>query len=253
MLEVKQREAVLLLVLNRPEKRNSLHPDLIRELGLKLKQAETDQSVNVVIVTGSGPSFCAGLDLHYLFSLDAQEKVEYLTAAVELFERLYRLPQPVIAAVNGPAVAGGFDLAAVCDLRFCTPTATFAQAEVLLGITPLLFPLHKIAGLARAKETAFTGEAISAEQAYNIGLVNRICPAEELLDQALAMATKLALRPREALFETKRLSREVIDLDASSAFKHTADTIGRRLRSEEHRQELEKYLAKLRQRTQDRQ
>jgi enoyl-CoA hydratase/carnithine racemase len=126
MLEVKQREAVLLLVLNRPEKRNSLHPDLIRELGLKLKQAETDQSVNVVIVTGSGPSFCAGLDLHYLFSLDAQEKVEYLTAAVELFERLYRLPQPVIAAVNGPAVAGGFDLAAVCDLRFCTPTATFA-------------------------------------------------------------------------------------------------------------------------------
>lgn len=235
----------MLLTLNRPEKRNSLHPDLIRDLVHKLSRTKRDKSVNAVVITGAGPSFCAGLDLNHLLGLEADGKIGYLQSAFMLFEQLYALPQPVIAAINGAAVAGGFDLAALCDLRLCAPTATFAQTEVLLGITPIIHPLYEIVGLGRAKELAFTGEAISADQAYRIGFVNQICPAGELLDRAMAMAETLASRPREALLETKRLSRELIDLDTKSALRHTLGIISERLRSEEHEQEIHKYVARL--------
>jgi enoyl-CoA hydratase/carnithine racemase len=248
MLHAEQKDAVLLLILNRPEKRNCLHPNLIRDLALKLKQTESDESIRAVVLTGAGPSFCAGLDLDHLLHLDPEGKIAYLKTALDLFERIYVLPQPVIAAINGPAVAGGFDLAAICDLRLCVPTARFAQAEVLVGLSPMLFPSYEIVGLGRAKELAFTGDAISAEEAYRIGLINRIYPAEELLDQALTLAKKLTARPRQALLATKRLSREVIGLDASSAFKVTLATISERIQSDEHRQEIDKYVAQLRQR-----
>src|SRR5438552_14606706 len=207
MLIIERRNAVLLLTLNRPEKRNSLHPDLIRELAQTLAQTEQDASLNVVVMTGAGPSFCAGLDLNHLLSLDAEGKVAYMQTAFALFQQLYTLPQPSIAAINGPAMAGGFDLAAFCDLRLGSSAATFAQTEVLLGITQIMYPLYKVIGLGRAKELAFTGEAISAEEAYRNGLINHLYPPEELLDQDLKLAEKLAARPREALFETKRLGR----------------------------------------------
>src|SRR5438445_11170889 len=118
MLILARQYAVLLLTLDRTEKRNSLHPDLIRALAQTLTQTERDASLNVVVMTGAGPSFCAGLDLHHLLSLDAAGKVAYMQTAFALFQQLYTLPQPVIAAINGPAMAGGFDLAALCDLRF---------------------------------------------------------------------------------------------------------------------------------------
>jgi len=142
MLIIERRKAVLLITLNRPEKRNSLHPDLIRDLARTLTQTRDDESLNVVVITGAGPSFCAGMDLIHLLSLDdAEDKVAYLQTAFALFQQLYTLSQPVIAAINGPAMAGGFDLAAFCDLRLCAPEAKFAQTEVLLGLTQIMYPL----------------------------------------------------------------------------------------------------------------
>lgn len=248
MLLVERRDAVLLLTLNRPEKRNSLHPDLIRGLLQALSEAERDETVGVVVLTGAGSSFCAGLDLGHLLGLDAEGRVACVNSVFDLFQHLYALPQPVIAAVNGPAFAGGFDLAALCDLRWCAPQATFAQTEVLLGLTQLLFPIYKSIGLGRAKELAFTGEAISAEEAYRIGLVNGIHPAEALLERTLKRAADLTLKPRRALLETKRLAREVIDLDAAPAFDRMRGAILERLRSPEHRERAEEYVTRLRQR-----
>src|SRR5207237_1284921 len=152
-----------------------------------------------------------------------------------------------IVAINGPAVAGGFDLAAFCDLRLCAPTAKFAQTEVLLGITQILFPLYKSIGLTRAKELAFTGEAISAEEAYRIGFINHIYSSESLLDEAQQLARKLVARPRQALFETKRLSRELIDADTPTAFRYMFKAISERLESAEHRQKIAEYVASLKQ------
>src|SRR5205085_2349287 len=113
------------------------------------------------------------------------------------------------------------------------------------GITQIMYPLYKVIGLGRAKELAFTGEAISAEEAYRCGLINHLYPLEELLDRALALAEKLAARPREALFETKRLSRELIELDTASAIQRMFEAISDRLRSPEHQQEAARYVARL--------
>jgi enoyl-CoA hydratase/carnithine racemase len=245
VLKTERRNAVLLFTLNRPDKRNSLHPDLIRELSDALAQADSDRSLGAVVVTGAGTSFCAGLDLLHLLSLDADGKVAYMGSFFTLFRQVYTLTQPVIAAVNGPAIAGGFDLAAACDLRLCSPPASFAQTEVLLGITQIMYPIYKTIGLGRAKELALTGERVSAEEAYRIGLVNHIYPAEQLLDEALRLAERLAVAPRRALFETKRLGRELIEMTTDSAIDRMFRVISERLRSEEHQLEADKYFARL--------
>ncbi|MGH9872812.1 MAG: enoyl-CoA hydratase/isomerase family protein [Pyrinomonadaceae bacterium] len=245
MLIIERRKAVLLLTLNRPEKRNSLSPDLISLLAKTLTVTKDDELLNVVVITGAGSSFCAGLDLMHLLSLDVEGKVAYLQTAFALFQQIYTLPQPVIAAINGPAMAGGFELAAHCDLRMCAPEARFAQTEILLGLTQIMYPLYKVIGLGRAKELALTGEAISAEEAHRIGLVNHVYPRDELLDRALKLAQSLADKPRQALFETKRLSRELIELDEKSALKRMFEAISERIRSEEHTREVEKYVERL--------
>src|SRR5215510_3886414 len=245
MLAIERRANVLLLTLNRAEKRNSLHPDLIGQLSNALEDAANDESLNVVIITGAGTTFCAGLDLDYLLGLDIEDRVAYLEGVFALLRQIYAMPQPVIAAINGPAVAGGFDLAAMCDLRICAPAATFAQTEILLGLTQIAYPLYKIIGFSRAKEMAMTGDAISADEAYRIGLVNHIHPGDELLEQALKLAGKLAVRPREALFETKRLSHELLDLDTASAFGRMKDAIIGRLSTEEHRLKADEFVERL--------
>jgi enoyl-CoA hydratase len=221
---------------------------LIRGLFEALTQAGTDTSLGVVVLTGAGSTFCAGLDLTYLASLGAEQKVDYLRSFFALFQQIYELPQPVIAAINGPAIAGGFDIAAACDLRLCSPAATFAQTEVLLGITQILYPVYKVIGLGRAKELALTGEPITADEAQRIGLVNRVHPAESLVEQAMKLAERLASRPRQALFETKRLSREVIEVNTGAAITRMFQVISERLRSDEHRREIQRYLAGLKQR-----
>ena len=248
MLKIARRDAIVLLTLDRPDRRNALHPDLIHSLADALTQVQEDTSINVALITGAGAAFCAGLDLHHLASLEAAQKVEYMRSYFALFKQIYELPQPVIAAINGPAVAGGFDIAAACDLRLCSPAATFAQTEILLGITQILYPIYKVIGLGRAKELALTGEPITAGEAHRIGLVNRVCPAEELVEQAVALAQQLAAKPRQALLATKRLSRDLLDLNAEAAIARMFHVIGERLRSDEHRREVQKYVAGLKQR-----
>src|SRR5437667_9029181 len=228
MLRTERRDAVLLCTLDRAEKRNALHPDLIQALASTLEQAGSDASLGVVVLTGAGNTFCSGLDLTHLASLGSEQKVAYLRSFFALFQQIYELPQPVIAAINGPAIAGGFDIAAACDLRLCSPAATFAQTEVLLGITQILYPVYKVIGLGRAKELALTGEPIAADDAQRIGLVNRVYPAESLVERAMQLAERLASRPRQALFATKRLSRDLIETNTEAA-------ITRMFRSEERR------------------
>jgi len=248
MLRTDRRDAVLLCTLDRAEKRNALHPDLIQALASTLEQAGSDASLGVVVLTGAGNTFCSGLDLTHLASLGSEQKVAYLRSFFALFQQIYELPQPVIAAINGPAIAGGFDIAAACDLRLCSPAATFAQTEVLLGITQILYPVYKVIGLGRAKELALTGEPITADDAQRIGLVNRVHPAESLVEQAMKLAERLASRPRQALFATKRLSRDVIEVNTEAAITRMFQVISERLRSDEHRREIQRYLAGLKQR-----
>jgi enoyl-CoA hydratase/carnithine racemase len=245
MLITERRAGVLVLTLDRPRKRNSLHPELIGRLRTALDEAEADDEVRVVVLTGAGPAFCAGLDLHHLIGLDDAGRVEYMRSAFVLFRRIHDLRQPVLAAVNGPAMAGGFDLAAFCDLRFCATDARFAQTEILLGLTQIMYPVYKVIGLSRAKELAMTGATITAEEAFRIGLADRVFPTAELIRETLRFAQALAANPPRALFDTKRLSREILEMDTASALARMFDTIAARLRSDEHREALESYIERL--------
>ncbi|MEW6130603.1 MAG: enoyl-CoA hydratase/isomerase family protein [Acidobacteriota bacterium] len=239
------RGAILTLTLNNPQKSNSLHPELVDELVAKLKAIKNDEAINVVIITGAGKHFCAGLDLNMLVDWTKKETNKYLQTVTKIFRRIWRLPQPVIAAVNGAAIAGGFDLAAFCDIRLAAHEAIFGQAEINIGLTQIIHPLYKTIGLANAKELAMTGQNITAAEAYRIGLVNHLCEREALMNEAMKLAEILAAKPRAALFETKRLTRELIDLDMKTAQKRINASIARCLKSEEHRQKVAEVLEKI--------
>jgi enoyl-CoA hydratase/carnithine racemase len=245
MLTTERKDAVLLITLDRPAKRNALHPDLISRLAGVLEGAEADHGVRVVVITGAGTSFCAGLDLEHLTGLGVEGRVRYMASAFALFRQLYELRQPVIAAVNGPAMAGGFDLAAFSDIRLCATGAKFAQTEILLGLTQIIYPIHHVIGLGRAKELAMTGRVVRADEAYRIGLVSAVHTESDLLSEALELARSLAEMPAGALFDAKRLSRELVDLDTDAAMTRMFDVICARLRSAEHHAALARYAAQL--------
>jgi len=249
-VKCEQKEAILKLTLNLPEKSNSLHPEMVAQLTESIEKGSTDPAVTVVVITGAGRSFCAGLDLQLLLKWNVEEKLAYLDRVTSLFRLIWEMPQPVIAAVNGPAIAGGFDLAAFCDIRLASTRAIFGQAEINIGLTQIIHPLYKSIGLGRAKELAMTGQNISADEAYRIGLVNHVYAPEELMQRAIEMAELLASKPRSALFETKRLTRELIDLGTAEALTEINSTFRRCLESDEHRERVAEVLANLRNRGQ---
>jgi enoyl-CoA hydratase/carnithine racemase len=178
-------------------------------------------------------------------NLKGEEKNAYLGSVTRIFEQIWMLPQPVIAAVNGAAIAGGFDLAAFCDLRLAATEAIFGQAEINVGLSQIIHPLYKSIGLARAKELAMTGNNISAAEAYRIGLVNQLYEGHELLSKARELAEGLAAKPRFALLETKRLSRELIDLDTRTALAEIHKSLQQCFASEEHQTRVAEVYAKL--------
>lgn len=240
-----QEGAIQIITLNRPEKSNALHPDLVNQLAEILEAVASNQQVSVIVITGAGRSFSAGLDLELLLKWTSEEKLAYLDTVMLVFRSVWEMPQPVIAAVNGPAIAGGFDLAAFCDIRLASTDAIFGQAEINIGLTQIIHPLYKSIGLANAKELALTGQSISAAEAYRIGLVNHVYPGEELMTRALELAALLASKPRTALLETKRLTRELIDLDTKSALNETDRTFRRCLESAEHRERVAAVYARI--------
>lgn len=244
-VDVAREAGVLTIRLNSPQTSNALSPPLVDAIHDALRAAETDSDVNAILLCASGKNFCAGLDLRFLVERPRSEHEAYLRRVLEVFQRIWRQPQPVVAAVNGAAFAGGFDLAAFCDLRVAAEDASFAQTEILVGLTQIVHPLYKSVGLAHAKELALLGDRVSAQDAYRMGLVNRVVPAAELLAKAKEMAATLASRPREALFETKRLTRELIDLPTDEALAEQAKTIMRRMASPEHAERLRAMVARL--------
>ncbi|HQR39660.1 MAG TPA: enoyl-CoA hydratase/isomerase family protein [Blastocatellia bacterium] len=246
MVLASQSGAVLTLTLNRPEKRNALHPELVRSLTELVTEAADDDTVAVIVITGAGRAFSAGLDIDLLATWSSVDRMEYLDSAIALFRNVWDAPQPTIAAVDGPAIAGGFDLAAFCDVRLASPDAVFGQAEINLGLVQIVHPLYKSIGLGRAKELALTGMTIDAAEAYRIGLVNHVYPADQLLDRAHEMAAVMASKPRFALFETKRLTRELIDLDTAEALEQVESTFCRCLNTQDHHDRVAAFLERRR-------
>jgi methylglutaconyl-CoA hydratase len=197
------------ITLNRPDKRNALSPELIEELTLALKEAETCEC-GILILTGSGPAFCAGLDMEQL-ELEpgriSEENRRDSENMVHVLRTLYDFPKPVIAAVNGPAIAGGMALATIPDITLAVPEAKFGYTEVRLGYVPAIeasFLLRQV-GEKRTREMLLTGRIIKAQEALQLGLVTQIVAEEELMQAARALAQTLLLNSPQAMQATKRL------------------------------------------------
>ena len=177
-IQLEPRGEVALLRINRPEALNAMNIDVISELSRTVDIVGADESIKVVIITGAGEkSFCAGADISYMVNIDPITAEKYASSAQSVLNKIERLEKPVIAAVNGYALGGGCELAMVCDIRIASSNAKMGQPEVTIGIPPGwggTQRLMRLVGPAKAKELVFTGQMISAEEALQLGLVNRV-------------------------------------------------------------------------------
>lgn len=192
---VEQRRAHI--TLNRPEKRNALDDTMVRDLTAAFSQASRDSDVRVVLLDHNGPAFCAGADLAYLqkvASFDLNENRTDSQQLAHLFRAIYELRKPVIAVVNGPALAGGCGLATVCDFILASrESAQFGYTEVRIGFIPavvMLFLMKRV-GEGRARELVLRGNILSADEAMKIGLVSAVVPAAGLAESATRLADEL--------------------------------------------------------------
>jgi enoyl-CoA hydratase/carnithine racemase len=195
-------EGIVQLVLNRPHKKNALSVELRDAVSDALDALAGDETVRVVVVAAAGDTFCAGFDLSE-FDDDEPGFQERLWQSSDRFhQRVMRFPLPTIAAVQGPALAGGFDLAVLCDLRIADSTARFAHPEQSWADV-VFSPLADLVGSARARDLCFTGRSIDASGALSMGLVSAVVDPGELVDETTRTATMIARAPRDVLVRTK--------------------------------------------------
>jgi 3-hydroxypropionyl-coenzyme A dehydratase len=177
-IQVEPQEDVAIIRINRPEALNAMNTDVISDLSRAIDIVGVDDGIKVVIITGVGDrSFCAGADISYMVDIDPMTAERYASSAQSVLNKIEKLEKPVIAAVNGFALGGGCELAMVCDLRIASSNAKLGQPEVTIGIPPGwggTQRLMRIVGPAKAKELVFTGKMITADEAFQIGLVNNI-------------------------------------------------------------------------------
>lgn len=177
-IQLEPQGEIALLRINRPEALNAMNIDVISELSRTVDIVGADESIKVVIITGAGEkSFCAGADISYMVNIDPITAEKYASSAQSVLNKIERLEKPVIAAVNGYALGGGCELAMVCDIRIASSNAKMGQPEVTIGIPPGwggTQRLMRLVGPAKAKELVFTGKMISAEEAFQLGLVNGV-------------------------------------------------------------------------------
>ena len=214
-----QEGGIVVLTLNQPESRNPISgEDMIDALVDALDQLNADPSVRCAILTAAGTAFSSGGNVKAMAdALDSRATAPtdtrgYYKSGIQRIPLAFeRLDVPIIAAVNGPAIGAGCDLACMCDIRIAAESARFAESFVKVGIVPGdggAWLLPRVVGYSKASEMAFTGDMLSAAEALACGLVSRVVPDAELMDAAMALAGRIAANPSKAVRMTKRLIRE---------------------------------------------
>jgi enoyl-CoA hydratase/carnithine racemase len=255
-LKMERNGNVVTLIMNRPEDRNAIGSLRDCEEVVEACAAiENDTSVGAVVLTGSGGTFCSGGNLKNMKARKgvgaAATPVETRTNYKRTIQRiplaLYNLEVPTIAAVDGHAIGAGLDLACMCDIRYASTNAKFAESFIKVGIVPGdggAWLLQRVVGVSRAMEMSFTGDMLDAEEALSVGLVSKVLPSEELVTAAQALAARIAANPPAAMRMTKRLIREAqhtrLDtlLEMSAAFQALAHE------TEDHREAVDAFLEK---------
>ena len=228
--EYAEKDGVATITLNRPERLNALTFEVYAELRDLFADLADDKSVRVVIITGAGRGFCSGGDVEAiigeLLTRDMRELLAFTRMTGALIRNIRAMPVPVIAALNGVAAGAGAVIALAADFRLAVPEASIAFLFTKVGLAGAdmgaAYLLPRVIGMARATELLFLGDRVSAEQAERIGLVNKVVPAAALMDEAYALAARLASGPGFALGMTKTLLNEELDIDFAAAIEAEA-------------------------------
>lgn len=217
------------LTLNRPEKRNALSVEVMKALQTHLAVLAEDENIRVVVIRGNGPAFCAGHDLTEMAGsqYDVHHFRRLFSLCAQMMLTLHKLPQPVIAQVQGIATAAGCQLVAACDLAIAETGAQFATPGVNIGLfctTPAV-PLVRVIGRRRAMDMLLTGRLVPAEEAERFGLVNRVVASDKLAEETRNWAMAIAQSSRYALASGKRVFYNQVDLDEPAAYNYATDAM----------------------------
>lgn len=236
-----------ILSINRPDALNALNSEVLDELDKAMDELKEDEDIHVIILTGEGRAFVAGADIKEMKDLNMLEAREFSEKGVGLFRRIELMEKPIIAAVNGFALGGGCELSMCCDIRIASDKAKFGQPEVGLGIIPGFAGtqrLSRLVGMGKAKELIFTTDIIDAEEAYRIGLVNKVVPGDKLMEEALNMANAISSKGQIAI----RFAKTAINLggetDIETGMKIEKDLFGLCFATEDQVEGMEAFLEK---------
>jgi enoyl-CoA hydratase/carnithine racemase len=202
LLSIERRGEIAVVTLRRPEKRNALSIELRLEIADAFRRLSEDRNVGCVVLTGAGPAFCSGMDTDQ-FGGDQAHRRRLVETSTVAFEAIGECRRPIVAAVNGPALAGGFALALLCDLRIASSAAVFGYPELPRGIPPSYAAARAVLPATVAQDLCLTGRLVKADEAQKLGIVREVV-RDDLLARALELAERIAGLPRRAILETKR-------------------------------------------------
>ena len=235
------------LTINRPKALNALNTEVLSELADALKEIEADDAVKAVIVTGEGKAFVAGADIAQMSKLNAVEGRAMMQAGHKVMNTIDQMPKPFIAAVNGFALGGGCELAMACDIRIASSKAKFGQPEVGLGIIPGFCGtqrLYRLVGKGMAKYLIYSAEMINAEEAFRIGLVEKVVEPDALMEAAEKLANTIASKAPIAVAQAKIAINNGFDMDLKSASQLEVEATTVCFGSEDQKEGMAAFLEK---------
>ena len=246
-VEVTKQGNVGIITMNRPEALNALSSAVFADLTKALDIVEKDDEIYVVVITGAGRAFVAGADIGEMATMNVEEGLAFSELGNNLMMRVDLFSKPTIAAVNGFALGGGCELALAADIRIASEKAKFGQPEVGLGIIPGFGGTQRMAriiGTGAAMELIYTADTIDAQRALEIGMVQHVVPAEELMDFALEMANKIASKAQVAIRTSKMAIRRGIDCDISTAATYEALAFATCFATEDQKDAMKAFVEK---------
>ncbi|MBR9649248.1 short-chain-enoyl-CoA hydratase [Clostridium tyrobutyricum] len=245
---LKEENGIAEVIINRPKALNALNSETLKELGNVIDGINVNDNIKAVILTGSGEkSFVAGADIAQMSKLNSIEATKFSRLAQNVFSQIEDLPKLVIAAVNGFALGGGCELAMACDIRFASKKAKFGQPEVNLGILPSFGGtqrLPRLVGKGIAKELIFSADMISADEAYRIGLVNKVYEPDELLSKSKEFAQKVMTKSPWGVKLAKASINNGLDVDLEAGLKYEANSFGLCFSTEDQKEGMKAFLEK---------
>jgi enoyl-CoA hydratase len=243
--EVHKEDGIATITIKRPDALNAFTTEMILELTDLTKEIGADTDVRVVIITGTGKAFVAGADIQEMSEKDHDGAVAFSRRGNKLCDAIEQMPQPVIGVINGFALGGGCEIAMACDVRLAAEGAKFGQPEVGLGIPPGwggTQRMPRIIGIGRAKEIIFSGRQLETTEALEIGLVNAVYPADEVMGRARDMAHTFMENGPEALAASKKLINRTMETSLSSGTIHESKLFAAAFNGDEQSEGMEAFL-----------